>query len=887
MSHQGGFLRRAVACALVLMGCGDIGTSGEVDAASPRPGTGAPADAEGQAKADMSPARDAWSDQRVDARSVRTADAASDAAPRPDGAEVHRSDSGLDAVPSPTPDAIVDATLATGVDAASPEPDISRPLPDAAADAETPTPDAPLPPVPDAAPPAPDALVVPAEGCAFVDLPLPTCTVPTGPVTYRVNAIEVVATSDDTAPEGLVRAINAVAEQTGVMAALIAFDPVGAMPPSVRLTAAPGGEVHVRWGDEPDAALDATCPGQCDVCTCASAACRRAETCVQIVGDVPVDALDPSMEPFEISANGWSNQPFRAAIARHRGLADDFPLLGGEDRIRVDTTDDGRLRVTAPPGAALSLSGDPGTLATLGLGAPRVATCPGDCGPCGEVCGDGVCAQAEDADVCPADCRPDPFDALCVAAVGTMPVPGGALNLDAPWAPGADYLMVDGLWVTGALIVQPGDADGALRSRGGAAATNVVFEVSPGGVLALRGRAGQLPAVAMSPNTAAVLGFPALGGALAPTSPAVCGPCGDYVCGTEETPETCPADCRGPSPDRRCGVQRGDVTVGEGVLTLGADFGLQGDWFGPTPPVEVAPGDATGDLRTAIITLGTGIWARLDQLGRLEVITEQWNPDFTLPFEARTPEAQAILGFGEASPAVTPVECPVQTPQHQCARILGSPDVRGGALDAENRLTINGVEVGPLAVLPGDSDGALLAALRAVRPQTGVDVEALTDGRRLLIARAADRIDVTTAGQGAAVTGFAEVVATSDERAGLCGTSPFPDPGDACSATCAGAPIAGGRLDGTNYLTLNGEALIGLDVQPCDHDYALRDAIERLAPATGVHAHREFGCNLALSAEPGVGIDVVTSTALAELVTGLYNVRAYCPVLGSCGACSP
>jgi hypothetical protein len=54
-----------------------------------------------------------------------------------------------------------------------------------------------------------------------------------------------------------------------------------------------------------------------------------------------------------------------------------------------------------------------------------------------------------------------------------------------------------------------------------------------------------------------------------------------------------------------------------------------------------------------------------------------------------------------------------------------------------------------------------------------------------------------------------------------------------------------------------------------------------------VHAHRELGCNLALSADPGVGIDVFTSTALAEIITGLYNVRAYCPVLGSCGACSP
>ena len=323
------------------------------------------------------------------------------------------------------------------------------------------------------------------------------------------------------------------------------------------------------------------------------------------------------------------------------------------------------------------------------------------------------------------------------------------------------------------------------------------------------------------------------------------------------------------------------------MVTLGADFGLQGDWFGPTPPVRVARGDATGDLRTAIITLGTSIWARLDAVGHLEVITEQWDPDFTIPFEARTPEAQAILGFAEASPAATPVECPVETPQHQCPRILTSAEVLGGALDGENRLSINGVEVGPLAVLPGDADGALLAALRALRPRTGVDVEVLPDGRRLLIARGADRIELTTAGQGGAVTGFAEVVATSDERAGLCGASPLPDPGDACSAACAGAPIAGGQLDGTNYLMVNGEVLVGLVVQPCDQDYALRDAIERLAPATGVHAHRELGCNLALSADPGVGIDVFTSTALAEIITGLYNVRAYCPVLGSCGACSP
>jgi hypothetical protein len=879
MSNQGGFLRRAVACALTVMGCGEIGTSAMADAAPGRPPSDAAVDAARPPVTDMSPVRDARSDVMHDAGAERTPDALPDAAPGPDLPELRLPDALSDATSGAPPD--------VSADAARVAPDAVVPLPDAAGDASPPAPDALGPPVPDAAPPAPDALLLPAQGCAFVDLPLPACSVPTGPVTYRINATEVVGTSDDTAPEGLVRAINAVAEQTGVMAALIAFDPVGAMPPSVRLTAAPGGEVHVTRSDDPNNTLDATCPGQCDVCTCATAACRRAESCVQIVGDVAVDDVDPSAEPFNVSANGWSNQPFRAAIARRRGLPGDFPLLGGEERVRVDTTDDGRLRVTAPPGATLSLSGDPATLAALGLGEPRVAVCPGDCGPCGDICGDGVCTPTEDVADCPADCRPDPFDAPCVAAIGALPVAGGALNLDAPWVPGADFLMVDGLWVTGAVLVQPGDADGAFRRHAGRGATNVVFERSPAGVLALRGRAGLVPAVAMSPNVAAVLGFPALENALAPTSPADCAPCGDYVCDAGETAENCPADCRGPTTGRRCVVQRGALPVSAGVAMLGADFGLQGDWFGPTPPVVVAAGDATGDLRTAIISLGTGIWARLDPLGHLEVITEQWEPDLTVPFEARTPEARAILGFGEASPPVAPIECPVQTPQHQCPRVLASADIRGGALDAVNRLSVNGVEVGPLAVLPGDTDGALVAALRALRPRTGVDVEPLPDGRRLLIARGADRIDVATAGLGGAVSGFAEVVATSDERAGLCGSSPLPEPGNGCSGTCAGAPIAGGRLDGTNYIMVNGEALVGLDVQPCDHDYALRDALERLAPATGVHARREFGCHLALYAEPGVGIDVFTSTALAQIVSGLYDVRAYCPVLGSCGVCSP
>jgi hypothetical protein len=256
---------------------------------------------------------------------------------------------------------------------------------------------------------------------------------------------------------------------------------------------------------------------------------------------------------------------------------------------------------------------------------------------------------------------------------------------------------------------------------------------------------------------------------------------------------------------------------------------------------------------------------------------------------APTPEAAAVLGFGAGPPPPgVLVPCPAEPFEAQCVHHRATAPVGGGPLDDADTLRLNGVALGPVAVQPGDADGALLAALNALRPQTGVDAVDMPDGRLFLSARGADRIEIEVEGRGAEVTGLAAVRLELPQSAGLCGTGADPEPGHRCAATCPVALVAGGRLDSANSVEINGQFVTGIDVQPCDADHALRDAIERMAPATGVHARRELGCDLALTAEPGFGI-VLSAAGQAAAITGLSAAAGktidFCPVFGSCGAC--
>lgn len=766
--------------------------------------------------------------------------------------------------------------------------------PDASPDAAGLLADAAVPPIPDAAPPdpdaapdapdaAPDAAPAPPGDCAYVDLPLLACRPLAGPQAFVVNGVEVRGTTDDVEPEGLVYQLNAVAEQTGVMASLIHFDPLGEGTPTIRLTAAPGASIEVRSPDDPALALDATCPGQCGLCVCDSDACRRRETCVQVVGTQSVDAVDPDGDALEVVVNGASSAPFRAAIARSRGIAWAGWRGPLDDRLRVTTNADGMLVVTALPGSPLDLGGDPAALARLGLGAPRVATCPGDCGPCGEPCGDGRCQGDETIESCATDCRPSPDAAPCLGVTGALPIAGGALTLGFPGDAGADFFRFNDAWVNGEVVIQPGDADGALRALVAEGYLDAVFEVDPAGHAVLSGRAGHRLEVQLSAGVAAALGFPGLGDALLPTEVVACRPCGDFVCGAEETPETCPVDCPAISPDLQCLMQTGPEPVAAGDASW-----LLGDAWPDPPVVDVADFDATGQLRTVLALQFR--WSRIDAQGHLVVLTPQFGfPGEELGLVAPTPEAAAILGFGAGPPPPgVLVPCPAEPFEAQCVHHRAPAPVGGGALDDVATVRLNGVALGPVVVQPGDADGALVAALNALRPQTGVDAVQMPDGRLFLSARGADRIDVEVQGRGAEITGLAAARIVFPQNAGLCGTGADPEPGRRCTASCPSGPVGGGRLDSTTYVQINGQVLTGIDVQPCDADHALRDALERMAPATGVHARRELGCSLALTADPGFGI-VLMSVGSAGQVTGLSSAAGrvvdFCPVFGACGVC--
>jgi flagellin len=81
--------------------------------------------------------------------------------------------------------------------------------------------------------------------------------------------------------------------------------------------------------------------------------------------------------------------------------------------------------------------------------------------------------------------------------------------------------------------------------------------------------------------------------------------------------------------------------------------------------------------------------------------------------------------------------------------------------------------------------------------------------------------------------------------------------------------IAGGTLDSTNYIRINGEIITGVIVQSDDADDTLVNAINAVTAKTGVIASLDGGNQLVLTAEDGRNIEVEVTSAQAEAVTGL------------------
>jgi len=98
--------------------------------------------------------------------------------------------------------------------------------------------------------------------------------------------------------------------------------------------------------------------------------------------------------------------------------------------------------------------------------------------------------------------------------------------------------------------------------------------------------------------------------------------------------------------------------------------------------------------------------------------------------------------------------------------------------------------------------------------------------------------------------------------------------GSVAAGTIAGGhainnALAGGALDETNFFIINGMKIAGFDVLQNDSDNSLVDAINAVIDETGVIASLDGNSHLVLTAEDGRNIEITTSSATVESITGL------------------
>jgi flagellin len=83
--------------------------------------------------------------------------------------------------------------------------------------------------------------------------------------------------------------------------------------------------------------------------------------------------------------------------------------------------------------------------------------------------------------------------------------------------------------------------------------------------------------------------------------------------------------------------------------------------------------------------------------------------------------------------------------------------------------------------------------------------------------------------------------------------------------------ITSGELDETDFFILNGMKIAGFDVLDNDSDGALVDAINAVIDETGIIASLDGNSHLVLTAEDGRNIEIQTSSAQVETITGLQQ----------------
>jgi len=98
--------------------------------------------------------------------------------------------------------------------------------------------------------------------------------------------------------------------------------------------------------------------------------------------------------------------------------------------------------------------------------------------------------------------------------------------------------------------------------------------------------------------------------------------------------------------------------------------------------------------------------------------------------------------------------------------------------------------------------------------------------------------------------------------------------GSAAAGTIAGGhainqALGGGALDETNFFILNGMKIAGFDVLQNDSDNSLVDAVNAVIDETGVLASLDGNSHLVLTAADGRNIEITTSSATVESITGL------------------
>ena len=88
------------------------------------------------------------------------------------------------------------------------------------------------------------------------------------------------------------------------------------------------------------------------------------------------------------------------------------------------------------------------------------------------------------------------------------------------------------------------------------------------------------------------------------------------------------------------------------------------------------------------------------------------------------------------------------------------------------------------------------------------------------------------------------------------------------------AIAAGGTLDAGNSVIINGETILGFEVQPGDANQAFADAVNAVADDTGVVASVDVDGLINLTAVDGRNISVTTDSVQAATATGLNGLAA-------------